>query len=50
MKLEIYSRHDFRTGDANPAYRYIDYKRTILAEGQDEEDSVFPPSIIPPTL
>jgi len=42
--------YDFRTGQANSAYRYLDYKRTILAEGQDEEDPVYPPSIIPPTL
>lgn len=34
-----------KTGSKNSKYRYIDYKETILAEGEFEEDPIYPPSV-----
>lgn len=34
-----------KTGSKNTKYRYIDYKQQILAEGEHEEDPIYPPSV-----
>ena len=35
----------YKTGQRNKPYRYMDYKQKILAEGEHEEDPIFPPFI-----